>query len=107
MARASSMLPAEVTAFLNAETVVFLEPGTVVLQELERDTFLEPATVVLLEPERDTFLEPLIDVFFDNAEEFLVPVKALVSDAESSLDPFLTSVTVRLRILTASYLEGP
>ena len=52
------MLPAGVTAFLNAETVIFLEP----------------VTAVLLEPERETFLEPPIDVFFDDAEEFLVLV---------------------------------
>ena len=109
------MLPAGVTAFLNAETVIFLEPATVFLLnpatvfllEPERDTFLEPVTVVLLEPERETFLEPPIDVFFDNAEEFLVLVKAFLSDAESSLDPSLTSLTVRLRLLTASSLEGP
>ena len=105
MAGAISMLPAEVTAFLNAETGVFLEPASLLTGTRERDTFLEPATIILLEPERETFLEPPIDVFFDDAEEFLVSVKAFLSDAESSLDPSLTSLTVRLRLLIASSLE--
>ena len=76
---------------LEPKRETFLEPVTVIL--------LETATVILLEPERETFLESPIDVFFDNAEEFLVPVKALVSDAESSLDPSLTSVTVRQGVI--------
>ena len=98
MAGASSMLRAEVIAFLNAETGVFLEPASLLTGTRERDTFLEPATVILLEPERETFLEPPIDVFFDDAEEFLVPVKAFVSNRESSLDLSLISVTVILRL---------